>query len=133
MGKILLEGIEVMVRIGLLEEELYAPQDLLLSVEIEHDFSKIAETDEVEDGIDYRNIVDHTRDFSQAYDGKTLEKYASLLAEDLKGEFGAQRVRLSVDKPRYVKKLGLRQIRVEVECWHLFGTGGKLGRPFVHF
>ena len=25
MGKILLEGIEVMVRIGLLEEELYAP------------------------------------------------------------------------------------------------------------
>ena len=116
MGKILLEGIEVMVRIGLLEEELYAPQDLLLSVEIEHDFSKITETDEVEDGIDYRNIVDHTRDFSQAYDGKTLEKYDFLLAEDLKGKFGAQRVRLSVDKPRYVKKLGLRQIRVEVEC-----------------
>ena len=27
MGKILLEGIEVMVSIGLLEEELYAPQD----------------------------------------------------------------------------------------------------------
>ena len=116
MGKILLEGVEVMVRIGLLEEELYAPQDLLLSVEIEHDFSKIAETDEVEDGIDYRNIVDHTRDFSQAYDGKTLEKYASLLAKDLREKFGAQRVRLSVDKPRYVQKLGLRQIRVEVEC-----------------
>lgn len=116
MGKILLEGIEVMVRIGLLEEELYAPQDLLLSIEIEHDFSKVATTDEVEDGIDYRDIVDHAREFSQGYDGKTLEKYASLLAEDLKKKFGAQRVRLSVDKPRYVKKLGLRQIRVEVEC-----------------
>ena len=116
MGKILLEGIEVMVRIGLLEEELYAPQDLLLSVEIEHDFSKIAETDEVEDGIDYRDIVGHARKFSQSYDGKTLEKYASRLAEDLKSKFEAQRVRLSVDKPRYVKKLGLRQIRVEVEC-----------------
>ena len=47
MGKILLEGIEVMVRIGLLEEELYAPQDLLVSLELESDFSKIAETDEV--------------------------------------------------------------------------------------
>lgn len=116
MGKILLEGIEVMVRIGLLEEELYATQDLLLSVEIENDFSKMAETDEVEDGVDYRNIVDHTRNFSQAYDGKTLERYAFLLAEDLKIKFGAQRVRLSVDKPRYVKKLGLQQIRVEVEC-----------------
>ena len=28
MGKIKLEGIEVMARIGLLEEELFAPQDL---------------------------------------------------------------------------------------------------------
>ena len=44
MGKILLEGIEVMVRIGLLEEELYAPQDLLVSLELESDFSKIAKT-----------------------------------------------------------------------------------------
>ena len=116
MGKILLEGIEVMVRIGLLEEELYAPQDLLVSLELESDFSKIAKTDEVEDGIDYRDIVKKIRSFSQSYDGKTLEKYASQLSENIKETFRAQRVRLSVDKPRYVKKLGLRQIRVEVEC-----------------
>lgn len=116
MGKILLEGIEVMVRIGLLEEELYAPQDLLVSLIIENDFSKIAETDEVEDGIDYRDVVDHVRTFSQAYDGKTLERYAALLAEDIKSHFGAKRIHLFVDKPRYVKKLGLRQIRVEFEC-----------------
>ena len=115
MGKILLEGIEVMVRIGLLEEELYAPQDLLVSLEIENDFSKIAKTDEVEDGIDYRDVVDHVRKFSQAYDGKTLERYAALLAEDIKRHFDAKRICLSVDKPRYIKKLGLRQIRVEVE------------------
>ena len=115
MGKILLEGIEVMVRIGLLEEELYAPQDLLVSLEVESDFSQIAKTDEVEDGIDYRDIVETIRSFSQAYDGKTIEKYASQLAEKIKYTFRAQRVRLSVDKPRYVKKLGLHQIRVEVE------------------
>jgi dihydroneopterin aldolase len=116
MGKILLEGIEVMVRIGLLEEELYAPQDLLLSIEIEHDFNEIAETDEVENGTDYRDIVDHARRFCQSYDGKTLERFATELARDMKSKFSAQRVCLGVDKPRYVKKLGLRQIRVKVEC-----------------
>ena len=47
------------------------PQDLLVSLKIENDFSKIAKTDEVEDGIDYRDVVDHVRTFSQAYDGKT--------------------------------------------------------------
>lgn len=116
MGKILLKGIEVMVRIGLLEEELYAPQDLLLSLEIEHDFSGIAKSDEVENGIDYRDIIEYARKFSQSYDGKTLECFASLLAADVKAQFCAQHVRVCVDKPRYVKKLGLRQIQVEVEC-----------------
>ena len=42
MGMIVLEDIEVMARIGLLEEELYAPQDLTVSVEIEHSFDRIS-------------------------------------------------------------------------------------------
>ena len=40
MGKIKLEGIEVMVRIGLLEEEQFAPQDLYVSLELSYDFSR---------------------------------------------------------------------------------------------
>ena len=115
MGKILLEGIEVMVRIGLLEEELYAPQDLLVSVEVDYDFSIIADTDDIERGVDYREIVNHIRKFSQSYDGKTLERFAHLLAREIKSRFSAKRVRLIADKPRYVKKLGLHHIRVEVE------------------
>ena len=116
MGKIRLEGIEVMVRIGLLEEELYAPQDLQVSMEVEYDFSLIAESDEISRGIDYRDIVSCIREFSKEYDGKTLERYADLLANNVKSKFNANRVRLIVDKPRYTKKLGLKQISVEVEC-----------------
>ncbi len=115
MGKIKLEGIEVMVRIGLLEEEQFAPQDLYVSLELSYDFSTIRESDEITDGIDYREIVEFVREFSNAYDGKTLERFAHLLAVELKEKFDFSKVRLSVDKPRYVKKLGLRQITVEVE------------------
>ena len=47
MGKIILEGIEVMARIGLLEEEQYAPQDLRVSLELTYDFETIRESDEI--------------------------------------------------------------------------------------
>ena len=55
------------------------------------------------------------RDFAASYDGKTLERFAHLLATEIKKKFPVQKVILSVDKPRYTKKLGLREIRVEVE------------------
>ena len=69
MGKIKLEGIEVMVRIGLLEEEQFAPQDLSVSLELSYDFSTIRKSDEITDGIDYREIVGCVRQFSNVYDG----------------------------------------------------------------
>ena len=53
MGKIILEGIEVMARIGLLEEEQYAPQDLRVSLELTYDFETIRESDEITSGVDY--------------------------------------------------------------------------------
>lgn len=115
MGKVQLEGIEVMARIGLLEEEQYAPQDLYVSLELSYDFSPLRESDEISQGIDYRDVISFVREFSNAYDGKTIERYAHLLAEKLEGKFAVEKVRLSVGKPRYVKKLGLREIRVEVE------------------
>ena len=115
MGKIKLEGIEVMVRIGLLEEELFAPQDLRISVELAYDFETIRESDEITDGIDYRSVIEKVRGFCAKYDGKTLERFAHLLATALKDAFQVQSVRLIVDKPRYTKKLGLAEIRVEVE------------------
>ena len=115
MGKIILEGIEVMARIGLLEEELFAPQDLRVSIELTYEFETIRESDEINDGIDYRSVIEKVRNFCAKYDGKTLERFAHLLATELKDAFEVQSVRLTVDKPRYTKKLGLAEIRVEVE------------------
>ena len=104
-----------MARIGLLEEEQFAPQDLYVSLELSYDFSPVRESDEISQGVDYREVISWVRELSNAYDGKTLECYAHLLAAELKEKFSVAKVRLSVDKPRYTKKLGLREIRVEVE------------------
>jgi|TARA_B000000441_G_C21675546_1_gene310052 dihydroneopterin aldolase len=115
MGMIVLEDIEVMARIGLLEEELYAPQDLTVSVEIEHSFDRISETDDLADGIDYREVIEFIREFCGSYDGKTIERLADLLCKSIKEKFPSGRVHLVLNKPRYVNKLGLSAIRVEVE------------------
>ena len=115
MGKIILKEIEVMARIGLLEEEQYAPQDLRVSLELSYNFENIRETDDISLGIDYCDVVSSVREFCSSYDGKTLERFAHLLSIRLKEGFPLDHIKLTVDKPRYTKKLGLREIRVEVE------------------
>lgn len=104
-----------MARIGLLEEELLAPQDLLVTVVLEYDFEKVCKSDELSDGIDYREVIAFVKKFATAYDGKMLERFAQVLAESLKGAFPVSKVGVNVEKPRYTGKLGLREIRVKVE------------------
>ena len=76
MGKIQLEGIEVMARIGLLEEEQFAPQDLYVSLELSYDFSPGRESDEISQGVDYRDVISCVREFSNAYEGNNEDNSA---------------------------------------------------------
>ena len=40
---------------------------------LSYDFEGIKESDEIAEGIDYRDLISHIRDFSTSYDGKTLK------------------------------------------------------------
>ena len=60
MGKIILKDIEVMAR--LLEEEQYAPQDLLVSMEVSY-ARKIRQSDEMASGVDYCDLIERVRSF----------------------------------------------------------------------
>lgn len=115
MGKITLDGIEVVAKIGLLEEEQKAPQDLLVTLSLKSDFDSVAASDDLSEGVDYRSVIDTVKKFALGYEGKTLERFAEQLADQLMEGFPIQRLRLAVDKPRYTRRLGLREIRVEVE------------------
>ena len=71
MGKITLEGIEVMANIGLLEEEQKAPQDLYVSLSIECEFAPVADDDDLSQGVDYRKVIEMVKGFEKA-SGKTI-------------------------------------------------------------
>lgn len=115
MGKITLDGIEVVAKIGLLEEEQKAPQDLLVSLSLECDFEPVSISDDLSEGVDYREVIETVKRFALEYEGKTLERFAEQLADQLMEGFSIQRLHLQVDKPRYTRRLGLKEIRVEVE------------------
>lgn len=115
MGKITLEGIEVVAKIGLLEEEQKAPQDLYVSLSIKCPFASVASSDDLSQGIDYREVIEVVKNFALAYEGKTLERFAEQLADQLVESFSVESLSLAVDKPRYTRRLGLREIRVQVE------------------
>ena len=79
MGSIHLEGIEVVARIGLLEEEQHAPQDLYVTVDLTYDFAKVRESDDLAEGIDYCDVIACVKKFASAYDGKMLERFVYCL------------------------------------------------------
>ena len=115
MGKITLDGIEVVARIGLLEEEQKAPQDLYVSLSLECEFARVVASDDLSQGVDYRSVIETVKDFARSYEGKTLERFSEKLADRLVEAFPVKSLHLAVDKPRYTRRLGLREIRVEVE------------------
>ncbi len=115
MGKITLDGIEVVAKIGLLEEEQKAPQDLYVTLSLECDFAPVVASDDLGQGIDYRRVIELVKSFALSYEGKTLERFAEQLADRLVETFPVNKLHLAVDKPRYTRRLGLREIRVEVE------------------
>ncbi len=115
MGKITLDGIEVVAKIGLLDEEQKAPQDLYVTLSLECDFAPVVANDDLGQGIDYRRVIELVKSFALSYEGNTLERFAEKLADQLVKTFPVNKLHLAVDKPRYTRRLGLREIRVEVE------------------
>ena len=64
---------------------------------------------------------------------RRIEKYASQLLEKIKHTFRAQRVRLSVDKPRYVKSWDFARSGLKLSADVYIGLGANLGNPLTTF
>jgi dihydroneopterin aldolase len=115
MDKLILDEIEVDARIGFLAEEKNIRQKLLISLVLSCDFSKVEKTDAQEDCVDYFDVIESSRSFSHEFDGDSLEYYANALAQFIREKFSVSKVALTVSKPRYANRLGLKEIKVYVE------------------
>lgn len=98
--------IEVLCSIGVAESERQLPQKLIISLEVDVDFSRCAHSDSLEDTIDYTLLARCCQEVAREASFSLLETFALRLADALEAQFPIAAVRLSVEKPStsaYVK------------------------------
>jgi FolB domain-containing protein len=96
--KISIIDLEVFYRVGVPDEERAKPQRLLLTIEMEGDFSTAAKTDSIADTIDYFAVSQRLLKFGEGQSWKLIEKLAADIHEMILGEFKAQSVSVEVKK-----------------------------------
>jgi dihydroneopterin aldolase len=83
MGFITLNDFKVRVRIGVSEEERAFPTVILLSLAIECDISRAAQSDSIDDAIDYEQVVIQVRALCETAEYRLLERLISEIAQQL--------------------------------------------------
>ena len=98
MDRILIKDLEVSYRVGVPDEERRAPQRLLLTVELEHDFTDAAKTDNLAATINYFAVSQRLLAFGENREWKLIETLAAEIAETILREFGAAAIDVEVKK-----------------------------------
>ena len=98
MAQISIVDLEVYYRVGVPDAERAQPQRLLLTVEMETDFSAAAKSDAIADTIDYFAITQRLLKFGDGREWKLIEKLAADIANTILSEFKPQAITVEVKK-----------------------------------
>ena len=100
MDKIHIEGLEVLALIGVYDWEREHQQRLIVDIELSANLSKAAQTDEVDNTLNYAEIAQGISDFAAKSDFKLIEALASHMVDWLLQSFPKlKKVRLKLSKP----------------------------------
>ena len=103
MDEIFIRDLLIRGVIGISEKEREQPQDILVNITIYSDISAAAKSDDVNDSVNYRTVAKKVLAHVESIKRYTVEA----LAEDIAGlclaEPGAERVRVTVEKPGAVR------------------------------
>jgi 7,8-dihydroneopterin aldolase/epimerase/oxygenase len=97
-NKISIVDLEVFYRVGVPDAERAQPQRLLLTVELESDFSAAAKSDSIVDTIDYFAVTQRLLKFGDGRSWRLIEKLAADIADTILAEFKPLSVSVEVKK-----------------------------------
>ena len=112
MSKIKIVDLEVFYRVGVPDAERAQPQRLLLTIEMESDFTAAVKTDSIADTIDYFAVSQRLLKFGEGRSWKLIEKLAADIADLVLSEFKPQSVTVEVRKFAIP---GARHVSVQIE------------------
>ncbi len=98
MSKITIVDLEVFYCVGVTDQERAKPQRLLLTVEMDFDFSSACVSDDVEQTINYNTVAQDLLKFGEGRSWKLIEKLASNLADKVLTDYRPQAVMVEVKK-----------------------------------
>ena len=98
MDLIIIEELEVFIRVGVPEAERSKPQRLLVTVEMDHDFSAAVKNDDLRKTIDYHAVAVRLGGFGRRRSWKLIETLAAEMAETILREFKPERVSVEIKK-----------------------------------
>jgi len=98
MDIITISDLEVRYRVGVPDAERAQPQRLLLTVEMEHDFTAAAAGDDLRQTIDYHAVSRRLLALGEGKEWKLIETLACDVADMVLREFGAAAVTVEVKK-----------------------------------
>ena len=98
MGRIKITDLEVMMHVGVTDEERATPQRLLLTVDMDFDFSSAAISDRITKTIDYYAVAQRLMKFGEGRSWKLIEKLVNEIADEVLSEFQPQAVAVEVKK-----------------------------------
>jgi dihydroneopterin aldolase len=98
MSKITIVDLEVNYRIGVTEEERAKPQRLLVTIDMNHDFSSASASDRIEKTINYFDVAQDVLKFGEGRSWKLLERLALNLADMVLTKYKPQAVLVEIKK-----------------------------------
>ena len=102
LDKVFIKQLQVNTIIGVFDFEKQAKQPLLFDVEMLTDFSKAAQTDNVDDVVDYAKVSQRIIEHCSSEQVELLETLAEQLANIILTEFAVTQVTLGISKPHAV-------------------------------
>jgi dihydroneopterin aldolase len=113
MDIIFLQDLKVQTVLGVPEWERMKPQSVVLDIELAMPHNRSCHSDDIEDTIDYSQIVTRIRQLLAENSFRLVEALAENVAQMILGEFGAPWVKVRVAKPGILT--GVRQLGVVIE------------------
>jgi FolB domain-containing protein len=110
MDKVIIRDLLARGIIGVNDWERKRPQDILIDITIFTDTSRAAETDSLNDGVNYSTVSKKVLAHAETSERLTVEALANDLAKLCLEENGVQKVTVRVEKPgavRFAESVGV--------------------------
>lgn len=114
VDKVIIEGLRVDAVIGVFDWERQILQPVLIDLELSCDISRAAQTDHIDDAVNYKAVCDEVSQLIIETKAQLIERLAELIAQHILTHYQAvQHVKVAVRKPTAISNTTAVGISIE--------------------